>query len=264
VQRVRHAVWGLALAAGVVLAPAGALAVGVGASRADVIAELGDPVGAITLADEELLYFDRGSVRLRGGRVTSAQLVTADEARRRREAEAAASARAAASAAASAARRKAEGEAVLRVWLEDPAFRSAPLPEQAARWEAFARRYPEVPIAGYLSEVTRRMEDQRVREEQERRIAMLEFRAAQAEQAASAAREQASRFPAYMMAPGRTIYYVSPWTVPGGPFGECREKGTSAGSVRTGSSGGSSSWPYDFGMRGSGVGIGPRRPGMPW
>ena len=260
----RHGRWAAAWVLGLALAPAGSRAVEVGDARSEVVAELGAPVGAITLADEELLYFERGSVRLRDGRVASVQLVTAEEARKRREIEAAAAARAAATAAAVAARRKAEGEAVLRAWLEDPAFRSAPLPEQVARWEEFARRYPEVQMAGYLSEVTRRVEELRAREEQERRIAMLEFRASQAEQAAAIARDQASRSSAYMMAPGRTVYYVQPWLVPAHAAQECRDGRRAAGSSRASTSGTSASWPYDFGMRGSRIGISPRRPGMSW
>ncbi len=246
-------------------APVAAPSVEPGDDRAAVIAELGPPVGAIHLADEELLYFDRGSVRLRGGVVTEARLVTAEEARRRRAAEAAAAARAAAARRAESARRQAEGEALLRLWLDDPAFRAAPLVEQAERWKEFARRYPEVEIAAYLSDVTRRMDEQKAREDQERRIAMLEFRAMQAEQAAQAAEAHASRFPSYMMAPGgRTLYYVQPWTVPGGPYGTCRDATGRRNSTRAAPSGGSTSWPYNFGMRESPVGISPRRPGMPW
>jgi hypothetical protein len=246
-------------------APVSVPAVDPGDDRAAVVAELGQPVGAIHLADEELLYFDRGSVRLRGGVVTEVRLVTAEEARRRRAAEAAAASRAAAARKAQSARRKSEGEALLRSWLEDPAFRAAPLPEQAARWEEFARRYPEIEIAAYLSDVTRRMDEQRAHEAQERRIAMLEFRAMQAEQAARAAEEHASRLPPYMMAPGgRTIYYVQPWTVPGGAYGTCRDGAWRPAVPRATPSGGSSSWPYNFGMRESPVGISPRRPGMPW
>lgn len=249
--------------------PQAAQAVSTGADRDAVIAELGEPAGVIRLPNEELLYFDRGTVRLRDGVVVDVQLVTAEEARRRREAEAAMAARVAASRSAQAARRKAEGEALLRAWMEDPVFRRASLQEQADRWTEFARRYPEVPVAGYLSDVTKRLEEQQVREEQERRIAMLEFRALQAEQTARAAEERASRSTPWMTAPGgRSIYYVSPWTVPGGPgdpscvpYADRHRDSSRHGG---GTSGTSSSWPYDFGMRGSPVGVQSRQPGMKW
>ncbi|MBU4460420.1 MAG: hypothetical protein KJ579_07630 [Verrucomicrobia bacterium] len=268
---VRQMAGGLAVAAMCAAGAVTSLAVAPGDDRAAVVAELGPPSGAVTLPDEERLYYDRGTVRLRGGRVTHVDLISAEELRSRRAAEAAAQAKVAAAQAAQSVRRKAEGEALLRQWLEDPVFRTLSFEEQAARWAQFARRYPEVPVAAYLADVAKRLDEQREREEQGRRITELLFRARQAEQAALAAEQRASRAlnPYAISAGGRTTYYVQPWTLYGSPFGSGYAPRRGHGGPyrtppQTQPARGSSLWPYNFGLESPSVQIGPRQPGMPW
>lgn len=266
----RQRACGLAVAAICAAGAASSRAVSPGDDRAAVVAELGEPAGMVRLATEERLYYDRGTVRIRDGRVTHVDLISAEALQRRRAAEAAAQAKVAAAQAAQGVRRKAEGEALLRQWLEDPAFRTLSLKEQAGRWAQFARRYPEVPVAAYLADVAKRLDEQRAREEQERRIAELQFRAQQAEQAAFAAEQRAFRAsnPYAITAGGRTTYYVQPWTMYGPPSGSwCASPGNHGGPRRTPQAQparGSSSWPYNFGLQPPSVQIGPRQPGMAW
>lgn len=266
---VRQMACGLAAAAMCAAGAGSSLAVAPGDDRAAVVAELGPPSGAVTLPREERLYYDRGTVRLSGGRVTHVDLISTEELQRRRAASAAAQAKVAAAQAAQSIRRKAEGEALMRQWLEDPAFRTLSFEDQAARWAQFARRYPEVPIAAYLADVAKRLDEQREREEQGRRITELLFRAQQAEQAALAAEQRASRAsnPYAINAGGRTTYYVQPWTMYGPPSGAwCAPRGH-GGPYRTPQTQpaqGSSLWPYNFGLGSPSVQIGPRQPGMAW
>lgn len=264
----RQMAWRLAVAAICAAGGHAALAVSVGDDRAAVVAELGEPSGAIGFSGEERLYYDRGTVRVQGGRVIHVDLISDEELQRRRAAEAAARARVAEVQAAQSVRRKAEGEALLRQWLEDPVFRTMSFEEQAERWAQFARRYPEVPVAAYLADVAKRLDEQREREEQGRRITELLFRVQQAEQAALAAEQRASRAvsPYAIAAGGRTTYYVQPWTMYGPPSRSWHAPdghGAPRHAPQTQPPRGSSAWPYNFGLEPS-VQIGPRQPGMPW
>ena len=50
-----------------------------GDSYASVLEQLGEPRGEIAAGDYRLLYYDRGKVELRGGKVSKTELVSADQ-----------------------------------------------------------------------------------------------------------------------------------------------------------------------------------------
>lgn len=63
-----------------------AWAVKPGDSRQAVVDELGKPMGFIGRGDEEILYYERGTVQLKDGKVLTAELISAEQLREQREA----------------------------------------------------------------------------------------------------------------------------------------------------------------------------------
>jgi len=57
-----------------------------GDSRQAVVDELGKPLGFIGRGDEEYLYYERGTVQLKDGKVLTAELISPEQAREQREA----------------------------------------------------------------------------------------------------------------------------------------------------------------------------------
>jgi hypothetical protein len=152
-----------------------------GESLDRVRAVLGIPNGEVQLGDRVLLYYDRGSVELQEGRVTKVALRSEDEhalllareTRLRAEREE------------QRARLLAEGTALKDRKLADGSFQSAPISQQIAFWEDFARRYPGVSVAEPLSiarlRLNERIAEQRRRDEELRRLDEIERRLAAAE-----------------------------------------------------------------------------------
>jgi hypothetical protein len=242
--------------------PGAAAGIEPGQSRDEVTAVLGAPSGSIVMGGREVLYYERGSVELREGRVVSADLVTAEEARRRREAERAAHLAWQRAEAARRARNKAEGEAELQRLLNDPAFLLGDPDAQVAVWHDFLRRYPEVPAGAHLTQALQRAEAARDRRERDTRIAELERRTAEAERQARQAAEEIER--RRSMTTRTTVFMpYDPWTSTyyGGygcttPRRRPGEPSRSPPPHRRPTSS-FQSWPYDFssGMRHSGGGI---------
>lgn len=233
-----------------------------GQSRDEVTAVLGAPSGSIIMGGREVLYYERGSVELREGRVVSADLVTAEEARRRREAERAAHLAWQRAEAARRARNKAEGEAELQRLLNDPVFLLGDPDSQVAVWHDVLRRYPEVPAGAHLAQALQRAEAARDRRERDTRIADLERRTAEAERQARQAAEEIER--RRSMTTRTTVFMpYDPWTYTYYPGYHCapprRRTGEPSRSPpsRGGATSSFQSWPYDFssGMRHSGGGV---------
>lgn len=152
-----------------------------GESLDQVRAILGTPNGEVQLGDRVLLYYDRGTVELQEGRVTKVALrseeehavLLARETRLRAEQEE------------QRARLLAEGAALKDRKLADGSFQSAPVSQQIAFWEDFARRYPGVSVADPLSVARLRLNEQiaeqRRRDDELRRLDEIERRLAAAE-----------------------------------------------------------------------------------
>ncbi|AOS43227.1 hypothetical protein Verru16b_00270 [Lacunisphaera limnophila] len=152
-----------------------------GATPAEVREVLGQPKGRVELGDRQMLYYDRGEIELRDGRVIRAALRTAAE----QAALEARDERVRAEQAARQGRLVAEGTALRDRKLADASFLAAPAAYQAAFWENFARSYPGVPCVEPLTIARLKLAEQR--EEQNRASAHLERLAVLEERFAAAA-----------------------------------------------------------------------------
>lgn len=155
-----------------------------GDSIHEVRQTLGQPRGQVHVGERHLLYYERGEVELRDGRVTRVAMLSPEEytarvARDLRQSEQ------------REARRQdllERGEALRDRKLADPLFAKAPLAYQVAFWEDFARRYPGVSVSEPLAiarlNLQEKLEAQRKQEEADARLAELELRLAEAERLA--------------------------------------------------------------------------------
>ena len=240
-------------AAGLMLGAACVARAGVaeGWTREQVTAELGPPTGSIAMSGREVLYFERGTVEFRNGRVARADLVTAEEARQRREAEARAYQAWLRAESERSARRKAEGERELQRMLGDPQFLLEDPERQVAVWQDFMRRYPEVPAGVHLLEAQRRAEEARERRETEERLSRLEWMAVESQSRARAAEEEAQRLRSQT---SRT--YVLGWPAPYYHYQRRpydvrvrNRRDDAGGSSARGPTSRFEAWPYDFGAK---------------
>lgn len=152
----------------------------VGDSVAEVRRVMGSPRGDIRVGDRQVLYFERGEVELRADVVTKVALLSSEEHAEREAQHAVRVARAREEYEILRSRRVTEGEALKARKQADSAFLASPVTYQAAFWEDFSRRYPEVPCAELLAVARARLQEQQesenVRLAQERRLAELEAR----------------------------------------------------------------------------------------
>jgi len=220
----------LSAAAGALAAAAGAATAAAaqpGDPREAVLAELGAPAGQIRLESVELLYYDRGTVRLTNGVVAEAKLVSPEQAaelRAKREAEAAARRQAEAELRE---RRIAEGTNELARLLSDAAFLTSTPDRQVAVWQDFMKRYPEVNVSRWYVDALARHQQQVRDAQQQQRLAELEWRTRQAEARAEAAEDEARRArsrPVVVYAPP---YW--PYVQPGPRAESTRVSGTTSG-----------------------------------
>ncbi len=179
---------------------------------------LGSPRGQLQAGDRQRLVYERGEIELEYGVVTGVKLLSA-EAHAEREAQRAAEAtRVREETEVHRARLQAEGEALKARKLSDPGFTGAPLEYQVAFWEDFTRRFPGVPSAEELAltrlRLAEKLEAQRVREAEERRITELEARVREAEARADALEARTTRYRNYYgYAGGRARRPFSLWPV---------------------------------------------------
>ena len=187
-----------------------------GATRMSVVAELGAPTGFIRAGKEETLYYDRGNVQLRDGKVVDFELISAEQLRERQAAAEKARAAQAARNAELRAQLKTEGEAALKKLLAEPDFFRAPDSVQVARWREFMQKYPDVAVSEYYLPALKRLEAEQARTAQEQRIAILEQRVLNAEQRALMNDTSKMQYPDYYFIQP-TVYYPPVFRPPCNP-----------------------------------------------
>lgn len=123
-----------------------------GISRESVIEALGEPEGAVQAGNLEFLQFERGTVELEDGKVSSSTVVSVAEHQRRLEAR---------EKQAQEARRRAEkrradllrqGRAEKEAVLANGTVAAKPLEDQVKFWQTFSKTYPDVDVGAELSE----------------------------------------------------------------------------------------------------------------
>ncbi len=146
----------------------------VGATLDEVRAALGTPKGQAVAGDRQVIYYERGDIELREGRVIRVGLRSAEEHAAHVEREE----RMRVEREASRAELLAEGTAVRDRKLADVSFQAAPVAFQVAYWENFARSYPGVPVMEPLTVARMRLneelEEKLRRNEEIARLAELE------------------------------------------------------------------------------------------
>ncbi|MDZ4200109.1 MAG: hypothetical protein U1E27_12590 [Kiritimatiellia bacterium] len=185
----------------------------VGWPREQVIELLGEPEGLIRTESMEVLYYDRGLVTLRDGRVESASLVSREDALRLRlERE-----RLAAMQAQDRAERRRQlyeaGQRERDRILADPNYSHLSADHRIRIWESFTRRYPDVGVTDLLLAARAQWEAEEERVNLLRRLAALEDRTRMAEQRARDA-EAAARSARYSYSSGWVVRYPWGWAPP--------------------------------------------------
>jgi len=228
-----------------------------GASREEVLKELGPPTGFIRISNYgELLYFAGLTVKVLSNRVVEVR-PRSDEPLPRVTQPTRPPPRAA---------QPADPETVhaeLQCMVQSPEFRILSPEEQIARLVEFAATHPGAQISPYVALARREMELREARAEAARRTQELldELQRAQA-------RRTREMLPSYMVYGDRMVWYVQPWTLGfhdrAGPAfldrrPDCRYR---PATVAPGYS--NPAWPYNFGLSSEPVRIGPRQPGMRW
>ena len=186
----------------VVAAPAEEVRVG---DPVEIVREvLGKPRSYMGCGTYEILLYERGRVEIRDGKVTSLELVSAEQAARQRMA---AEERRRARDAARADQRerlRAEGVALKRRVANDPAFERMTAANQLSFWTTFVRKYPDVSAdlehAKAVEELEREAEIRRERERAQAmamRAAAAERRAEEAERRTAEARRRENRYVSY-------------------------------------------------------------------
>ncbi len=200
----------LALTLGLALAlPAVARDPQIGDS-ADTVRELmGSPRGSIRSETVELLQYDRGRITLREGQVTELDLVSATEAEQRRlERQRQAEERRYQQELQREHLRLAGIEARDRA-LRNPDFMASSGAHQAAFWESFRRRYPDVSVESEYAAALAKRDAQWQQAENDRRLAQMEARVRDAEAQARQAQNDARQ--AQRDSRRRQVYYVPPY-----------------------------------------------------
>ncbi len=228
-----------------------------GASREEVLKELGAPTGFIRISNfGEILYFADLTVKIVSNRVAEVR-ARSDEPLLRVAQPARTPPRAA---------QPADPETVqaeLQRMVQSPGFRILSPEEQIARLFEFAATHPGAQISPYVALARREMELREARAEAARRTQELldELQRAQAQRTREI-------LPSYMVYGDRMVWYVRPWTLGfhdrAGPAfldrrPDCRYR---PATVAPGYS--NPAWPYDFGLSSEPLRIGPRQPGMRW
>ncbi len=198
------------------LAGGTAVALEPGATRTSVIAELGSPTGLIRAGQEETLYYERGHVQLKNGKVVDFEIISPEQLRERQAAAEKARVALAARTAEYRARLKIEGEAALKTLLADTNFTQLSAAVQAASWREFMKKYPDVPVTAYYLPALKRFEEEQARAAQEQRLAALEQRVQDAEQRVLMGDIRKMQYPDYYLNPP-LIYYPPAYRLPGSP-----------------------------------------------
>ena len=153
-----------------------------------IIEVLGPANGSVQTAQSGILFYDRGEVHTRHGKVSHIYLISEEELAEQNEEEMI-----------ERAKLKIEGEARLAELKEQGGFNNLSGRDQVNFWKSFSMRYPDVDIQFMLQEALAqaRIEEDKAKEEQriarlEERVLEAELRAAQAEKNAAEARVRAA------------------------------------------------------------------------
>jgi hypothetical protein len=190
----------LALVASLFVLPMATFALQPGDTRDAVIAELGAPNGSVAAGDRVVMYYDRGTVQLRDGRVAAVNLVSAAELAAREAKEAAAMQRMEEATQARRTRLEAEGNAIHAARKADASFAALPADTQLGYWRQFAMRFPMISVENEIAPLSEIVDQQiRLREVEAAnadRLAELEDRLAETEERAARA-ERMARYHRY-------------------------------------------------------------------
>ncbi len=164
-----------------------------GASRAEVMAALGQPQGVLQFEHGEWLLYPRGRVQLEKDRVVHVDLEDPRAYLERREAE---------RREAEAAQRRQQVQRALRIergeaerdrLLADPGLADSTAEVRYRVWSDFQRVYPEVSAEPHLARATTEYRAEMERRQADQRIAELERKVQEAERVAQETREDYSR-----------------------------------------------------------------------
>lgn len=204
----------IAAVASLLILPGAVFALQPGDTRDAVIAELGAPNGSAAAGDRVMMYYDRGTVQLRDGRVAEVNLVSATELAAREAKEAAAIQRMDEATQARRARLETEGTAILAAKKADASFASLPADTQLGYWRQFAIRFPMISVENEITPLAAKVDaEQRLREVEAAnaaRLAALEERLAEAEERAADA-ENMTRYGSYRRYRRTPGYFPSPF-----------------------------------------------------
>lgn len=165
----------------------------IGANRAAIVGELGQPIGTIVLKEKELLHYPQGEITLENGIATRVEMVSEAQFAARQEKLEYERAQWAQRSAELAAQNKAEGEQIKAMKINSPAFAQLPARQQLAYWQNFQAQYPGVDVLAQISNAQDiyQAELAEIRKEQE--LVALKSRIAQAEKETAQAELEAQR-----------------------------------------------------------------------
>ena len=143
---------------------------------------LGPAKGSVHTSKSGILFYDRGEVHTRHGKVSHIFLISKEELASRNEEEKIRNAL-----------RRKEGEAQLTRIKDEGEFQNLSGHQQVAFWESFRKRYPDVDIQILYQNARDLARKEAEKEAEEQRIARLERRVLEAELRAAQAAEQAAQ-----------------------------------------------------------------------
>ena len=190
-----------ALVAATVASAAEAM-IAIGDTETTVLEAMGEPSGYIRMDGMQMLYYDRGHVKINDGVVSEVSLISDAQLTARRKAAQNARMRAARREAERREELQLEGLAIKQRMLEGGELDGETAQNQVAAWSDFRNRYPGVPVETQLASALQRLEFQLDRDrieaegrrrdlETQLRIAELQERVARTEQRARDAEQRA-------------------------------------------------------------------------
>ena len=129
----------------------------IGESKDEVIEQLGKPQGKMLMRNKEVLFYERGTVELTDGHVSTSKLLSAQglyqEKLKKAQDQKAAEARQE--------QLREEGEKEKKRILSDASFTNKPPQEQLSYWEDFKKKYPGVVVENEAQQAATQVQKQR-------------------------------------------------------------------------------------------------------
>lgn len=180
----------------------------VGDTYADMVAELGQPQGAIEMGDKTIFFYPAGNVIVADTTVTKVELKTPEQLARDAEVRAIQAKDWQERVVQQTEQKKKRGTELRDRAVADPAFLALTSGEQLAHWRRFQQQYPEVDVTEIVAPLSERYAAEQAElaklaklQEQETKIAELEQRVAEAEQKAEAVTNQPSYYANFSTTP---------------------------------------------------------------